>query len=65
MVSSVGLRVASTSRARATSWTCQGSSVPPSQDEQIRINLWLFGGQAPLDGQPVQVRFSGFAFSPL
>ena len=52
------------SSAGAT-WTRSGSAVPPSQDEQIRINLWLFGGQAPLDGQPMQVRFSGFEFTPL
>ena len=48
-----------------STWSRSGSFVPPSQDEQIRINLWLFRGAAPLDGQPVQIRFSGFEFSPL
>jgi len=45
-------------------WSYAGSGIPPSQDERIRINLWLFEGRAPSDGQPVTIRFSDFVFVP-
>lgn len=47
-----------------TTWVYAGSDVPPSQDERIRINLWLFGGRAPMDGNGVIVRLSSFTFTP-
>jgi len=46
------------------SWAYTGSGIPPSQDERIRINLWLFGGRAPMDGNGVVVRLSSFTFTP-
>lgn len=45
-------------------YTYTGSDVPPSGDERVRLNLWLFGGAAPTDGQPVEVIVSSFAFVP-
>jgi len=46
-----------------TTWTYAGSGIPPSLDERIRINLWLFQGHAPASG--VEVRISSFRFTPL
>jgi hypothetical protein len=39
-------------------------TVPDSGQAQVRINLWLFRGNAPTDGQPVEVVISGFTFTP-
>jgi hypothetical protein len=46
-----------------TTWAYTGSGIPPSQDERIRINLWLFQGHAPTSA--VTVRFDSFTFMPL
>jgi hypothetical protein len=40
-------------------------TVPPTGDENIRLNLWLFGGAAPTDQQEVEVIISSFQFVPL
>lgn len=45
-------------------YTYAGADVPPSGDERVRLNLWLFGGNAPTDGQPVEVVIRSFAFTP-
>ena len=45
-------------------FTYTGSGVPLPGDERVRLNLWLFGGRAPLDGQPVEVLVRSFAFAP-
>jgi hypothetical protein len=45
-------------------YTYKGSDVPTSRDERVRLNLWLFGGQAPSDGQPVEVVVSSFRHTP-
>jgi hypothetical protein len=41
-----------------------GADVPKPGDERVRLNLWLFNGAAPLDGNPVVVVVSSFAFTP-
>jgi hypothetical protein len=40
-------------------------TVPPSGDEAVRLNLWLFRGTAPTDNQEVEVVISSFQFMPL
>lgn len=40
-------------------------TVPPSGDENVRLNLWLFRGTAPTDSQEVEVVISSFQFLPL
>jgi hypothetical protein len=39
-------------------------TVPDAGQAQVRINLWLFRGNAPTDGQPVEVVISNFSFTP-
>ena len=39
-------------------------AVPDAGQAQVRINLWLFRGNAPTDGQPVEVVISDFTFAP-
>lgn len=46
-------------------FTYTGSDVPPTGDERVRLNLWLFNGRAPIDGQPVEVVIRSFGFTPL
>ena len=41
-------------------WSFTGPGVPVAGGEQARMNLWLFQGRAPLDGQPVEVVFERF-----
>jgi hypothetical protein len=38
--------------------------VPPAGGENVRLNLWLFNGKPPTDGQPVEVIVPGFRFVP-
>jgi hypothetical protein len=41
------------------------SAVPPSVgDERVHLNLWLDAGNAPSDGQPVEVIIRNFSFTP-
>lgn len=51
--------------ALIAAFTYQGADVPPSDDERVRLNLWLFQGSAPTNGQPVEVVIRSFAFTPL
>jgi hypothetical protein len=44
-------------------WTYAGTDGPPSRDERVRLNLWLFGGAAPTDGREVEVVVTRFSFS--
>lgn len=46
-------------------WSNTGASVPVPGDERVRMNLWLFNGLAPTNGQEVEVVISRFAFIPL
>ncbi|HUR33840.1 MAG TPA: hypothetical protein VM032_08590 [Vicinamibacterales bacterium] len=41
-----------------------GSDVPVTGDERVRLNLWLFNGAAPTNGQPVEVVIQSFSFTP-
>jgi hypothetical protein len=45
-------------------WNC-AVGIPPAGGEQIHINLWLNQGNAPVNGQPVEVILSQFEFVPL
>jgi hypothetical protein len=45
-------------------WSYTGSGVPPSGGENVRLNLWLFGGVAPTDGREVEVVVTSFTFAP-
>jgi hypothetical protein len=45
-------------------WTYTGGDVPPADGENARINLWMFRGEPPADGQPVEVIVSDFSFVP-
>ena len=46
------------------SYSYSGTDVPASRDERVRLNLWLFQGRAPSDGQPVEVVVKKFSFTP-
>lgn len=45
------------------SWKYAGRSVPKVGDERARINLWLYRGAPPTDGNEVEVVLSGFTFA--
>lgn len=45
-------------------WTYTGLDIPEPGGENPRINLWLFRGAAPTNGQNVEVVFESFAFTP-
>lgn len=53
------------SGAHIASASYAASDVPPSSDERVRLNLWLFEGRAPTDGQPVEIVVDSFTFTPL
>lgn len=42
----------------------RGTDVPKPGDERVRLNLWLFGGAAPMNGQPVEIVVESFAYTP-
>jgi hypothetical protein len=44
------------------SWQYTGSYIPPEGPANARINLWLFNGNAPVDGQEVEVIIEAFQF---
>jgi len=45
-------------------WAYVGSDVPRSGGETVRLNLWLFGGAPPSNGQEVEVVVEDFDFTP-
>lgn len=48
-----------------SSWVfTSASAVPRSGDENVRLNLWLFSGNPPADGNEVEVIIRGFQFVP-
>jgi hypothetical protein len=51
--------------ATPSSWVFSGSGVPLAGGEHAHMNLWLFQGQAPTDGQEVEVVVKAFSFTPL
>ena len=46
------------------SYAYTGRDVPRTGDERVRLNLWLFNGNAPTDGNPVEVIVTSFIFTP-
>ena len=46
------------------SYVYAGTDVPRPGDERVRLNLWLFQGLSPSDGQPVEVVVESFVFTP-
>jgi hypothetical protein len=46
------------------SYAYTGTDVPKPGDERVRLNLWLFNGAAPTNGQPVEVIVRSFVFTP-
>ena len=51
--------------SQISSWSNSGPSVPTPGDERVHMNLWLFNGTAPVNGQETEVIISRFAFIPL
>jgi hypothetical protein len=51
------------SSASPSQWTYAGPDVPVPGGENARMNLWLFRGSPPSNGQEVEVVISSFAFS--
>lgn len=49
---------------QGAAWSNTSASVPVPGDERVRMNLWLFNGAAPANGQEVEVVISRFAFIP-
>jgi hypothetical protein len=45
-------------------WIYSGADVPPAGGENARMNLWMFRGEPPADGRPVEVIISDFSFVP-
>ena len=37
------------------SWRYTGNDIPPLNDERLKMNLWLFKGQSPSNGQPAEM----------
>ena len=46
-------------------WTYTGPDIPRPEAPRVHVNLWLIGGNAPGDGQEVEVVLSDFVFVPL
>jgi hypothetical protein len=46
-------------------WSYDGLDVPIEGGENARMNLWLFRGAAPQDGQEVTVVLESFRYEPL
>lgn len=46
------------------SWSYVGADVPVPGGENPRMNLWLFRGAAPQDGQPVEIIIESFSHTP-
>jgi hypothetical protein len=44
-------------------WAYADTDVPPSGGENVRLNLWLFGGTAPTDGREIEVVLTRFTFT--
>ena len=53
------------SSAAPTSWSYAGPDVPRPGGENARMNLWLFRGTPPSNGQPAEVVITDFTFTPL
>lgn len=47
-----------------STWSHTSASVPTPGDERVRMNLWLYNGSAPVNGQETEVVISRFTFIP-
>jgi hypothetical protein len=45
-------------------WTYSGSDIPMASLEKVRINFWLFQGQAPSNGLDHELVIDSFSFTP-
>lgn len=45
------------------SWVYRGKDLPKAGGENVRINLWLFGGQPPSENKAVEVIVQKFVFA--
>lgn len=45
------------------SWIYTGSDIPTPDKENPRINLWLFNGVPPSDGEDIEIIIKGFEFT--
>lgn len=45
-------------------WTFEGQTFPRPGSENVRMNLWLFNGTGPLDGDGAEVVVRRFAYFP-
>lgn len=45
-------------------WTYTGPDIPPPGGERLHINIWLFNGHAPTNGQSAEVIIKSFTFTP-
>lgn len=61
----VDFRSTTASGAMLQEWSYGGADVPVPGGENPRINLWLYRGAAPQDGQPVEIVIEDFDHSPL
>jgi hypothetical protein len=52
------------SGSQIASYAYGGKDVPLPGDERVHLNLWLFNGNGPTDGQPVEVVVRSFSFAP-
>jgi hypothetical protein len=50
--------------AQPGTWTYAGPDVPQPGGENARMNLWQFRGQAPSNGQNIEVVITDFTFTP-
>lgn len=61
----VEFRSTTASGAVLEEWAYHGLDVPIEGGENARMNLWLFRGAAPQDGEPVTVVLESFRYEPL
>lgn len=45
-------------------WTYTGGDIPTPSGEQVRMNLWLFQGNAPSNGQSHEFIIDSFTYTP-
>lgn len=45
-------------------WNYTGDDIPPDNEERLKINLWLFRGQAPSDGQAQEMIIEKVEYIP-
>jgi len=45
-------------------WDYTGDDIPPAGGENARINFWLINGDAPIDGEDVEIVIKSFQYLP-